>query len=443
MLLLHLRRPAGRLAARRLKSTQTAPRRLKSIAATPETAPDIVIVSPLKTAAPASTLVIDLPDRATLTPTQFINIAGELGKSRLSGFVAMTGAMGYAATGAPLLAPGFALTTLGVFGTSCAANALNQIRETERDARMARTRKRPLPSGRCTPEFAATFAGVAGGAGASALAVLDPVASALAVGNMALYAGAYTSLKPKSEINTWVGAVVGGVPPLIGWAAAGGSLYGPASQIHADTLLQMEPAAMLMATPAEPWLLAGALYLWQFPHFFALAWVHRTDYGRGNFAMVPCNDPSGVRTANLILRYGLYSSVFPFAAVAMGAASPMFAVEGCLLNGALVAASMRFRQKRTTENARTVFRITLAYLPLLLFFLLLHSERLTRDEEGRPSKAPTLGDAMRPLNDIGRMLCLHELHPATQRRRASTDADSPSFCPVDSSGKKDVPGTRR
>merc|ERR1711990_1403017 len=69
----------------------------------------------------------------------------------------------------------------------------------------------------------------------------------------------------------------------------------------------------------------------------------------------------------------------------------MFAVEGCLLNGALVAASMRFRQKRTTENARTVFRITLAYLPLLLFFLLLHSERLTRDEEGRPAKSPTLG----------------------------------------------------
>ena len=159
--------------------------------------------------------------------------------------------------------------------------------------------------------------------------------------------------------------------------------------------------------------------------------------------MVPCNDPSGVRTANLILRYGLYSSVFPFAAVAMGAASPMFAVEGCLLNGALVAASMRFRQKRTTENARTVFRITLAYLPLLLFFLLLHSERLTRDEEGRPSKAPTLGDAMRPINDLGRMLCLHELHPATQRRRTSSDADAPSFCPVESGGGKDVPGTRR
>ena len=180
----------------RLSRPALAARRLKSIAATPQTA-DIVIVSPIKNvAAPASTILIDLPDRAAPTPSQIISIAGELGKSRLSGCVTMTGAMGYAATGAPLLAPGFALTTLGVFGTSCAANALNQIRETERDARMARTRKRPLPSGRCSPEFAATFAGVAGGAGASALAVLDPVASALAVGNMALYAGAYTSLKP-------------------------------------------------------------------------------------------------------------------------------------------------------------------------------------------------------------------------------------------------------
>ena len=156
MMLLRCSRPAARQATRRLKS----------IAASPQTAPDIVIVSPIKTAAPASTILIDLPDRAAPTPSQLISIAGELGKSRLSGFVAMTGAMGYAATGAPLLAPGFALTTLGVFGTSCAANALNQIRETERDARMARTRKRPLPSGRCTPEFAATFAGVAGGAGA-------------------------------------------------------------------------------------------------------------------------------------------------------------------------------------------------------------------------------------------------------------------------------------
>ena len=321
MLLLHLRRPAGRLAARRFKSIAASPRRLKSIAATPDTAPDIVIVNPLKTAAPASTILVDLPDRAALTPTQLMNIASELGKSRLSGFVAMTGAMGYAATGAPLLAPGFALTTLGVFGTSCAANALNQIRETERDARMARTRKRPLPSGRCTPEFAATFAGVAGGAGASALAVLDPVASALAVGNMALYAGAYTSLKPKSEINTWVGAVVGALPPVMGWTAAGGALLSP------------EAAA-----------LSGVLFLWQIPHFLALAWMYRADYAKGGYHMLPLADPTGAKTAAVCLEYSVYLTLLPFCCWATGLTSCMFTVESAVFNGAMLLAAWRFAE---------------------------------------------------------------------------------------------------
>ena len=434
-MLTSLARGPARLAARRLKSTVLAPPiRVRG---------NIVVVHPRTTAAPASTILIDLPDRPSMTPSAMLDMGAELGKSRLSGFVAMTGAMGYAATGAPLLAPGFALATLGVFGTSCAANALNQLRETDRDALMTRTRKRPLPSGRCSPQFAATFAGVSGGAGTAALAVLDPTAAALAVGNLALYAGAYTYLKPKSEVNTWVGAVVGGVPPLIGWAAAGGSLWGPESPMHENALQSLDMtwlaslSSTISATPAEPWLLAGALYLWQFPHFFALAWVHRTDYKRGDYQMVPVNDPTGSRTANLILRYSLYSTAFPFAAVSMGAASPMFAVEGLVLNAALVAASIKFRRKRTTENARTVFRITLAYLPLLLFFLLLHSERLTRDSNGKPMKEPTLGDAMRPLNDLGRMLCLHELGIGAH------DAAAPTFCPVDTGGKKDVPGTRR
>ena len=94
----------------------------------------------------------------------------------------------------------------------------------------------------------------------------------------------------------------------------------------------------------------------------------------------------------------------------------------------------RFRRKRTTENARTVFRVTLAYLPLLLFFMLLHSERLKRADDEKWT-APTLGDAVRPLRDLGRALCLHELHPATVRRRQSAVAPAPSFCPVDASSR--------
>ena len=268
-MLTSLARGPARWAARRLKSTVLAPPiRVRG---------NIVIVHPRTTAAPASTILVDLSDRPSMTPSAMLDMGAELGKSRLSGFVAMTGAMGYAATGAPLLAPGFALATLGVFGTPCAANALNQLRETDRDALMTRTRKRPLPSGRCSPQFAAAFAGVSGGAGTAALAVLEPTAAALAVGNLALYAGAYTSLKPKTEVNTWVGAVVGGVPPLLGWAAAGGSLWGPESPMHENALQSLDMtwlaslSSTISATPAEPWLLAGALYLWQFPHFFALA----------------------------------------------------------------------------------------------------------------------------------------------------------------------------
>ncbi|MEM9765799.1 MAG: UbiA family prenyltransferase, partial [Pseudomonadota bacterium] len=114
-------------------------------------------------------------------------------------------------------------------------------------------------------------------------------------------AGVYTCLKPRSELNTWVGAVVGAVPPLIGWAAAGESLL----------------------FPTEPWLLGLSIYLWQFPHFFALAWRHRADYARGGFAMIPCNDPKGDRTAALISRYSVYALSIPLLAVSTGATTPM------------------------------------------------------------------------------------------------------------------------
>ncbi|EGB12429.1 hypothetical protein AURANDRAFT_3278, partial [Aureococcus anophagefferens] len=269
----------------------------------------------------------------------------ELSKARLSGFVAMTCSMGFAATGAPVLTADAALATYGVFATSACANTLNQIYEIPRDSRMARTAHRPLPSGRCSTPEALAFAGVTSVSGVAALATLSPTAAALAAANIGLYSGAYTMMKPRSEWNTWVGAAVGAVPPLIGWAAAGGSL---------------------------PWLLAGILYLWQFPHFFALAWVHKADYAKGGFAMVPVRDKAGHRTASLIGRYAVYSTALPVLAYATGATSAMFALEGTALNAALLAAAAKFHGQRTTANARLVFRATLLYLPLILFFFVLH-----------------------------------------------------------------------
>ncbi len=159
----------------------------------------------------------------------------------------------------------------------------------------------------------------------------------LGMGNLALYALPYTLSKTRSEVNTWVGAVVGAVPPMMGWAAATNcSVEALLTYVRTDRSTdQSRQQASKQARPAlahslthslthsrahptpktstpEPLLLAAGLFLWQFPHFFALSWVHRRDYARGGFAMVPCADPSGVRTADLILRcVSFICGVFP------------------------------------------------------------------------------------------------------------------------------------
>ncbi|KAH8086043.1 hypothetical protein JL720_7243 [Aureococcus anophagefferens] len=311
----------------------------------------------LKTAAPLTVLSDELARAA--------GVSSELSKARLSGFVAMTCSMGFAATGAPVLTADAALATYGVFATSACANTLNQIYEIPRDSRMARTAHRPLPSGRCSTPEALAFAGVTSVSGVAALATLSPTAAALAAANIGLYSGAYTMMKPRSEWNTWVGAAVGAVPPLIGWAAAGG----PSS------------------AAARPTRRRG------FPHFFALAWVHKADYAKGGFAMVPVRDKAGHRTASLIGRYAVYSTALPVLAYATGATSAMFALEGTALNAALLAAAAKFHGQRTTANARLVFRATLLYLPLILFFFVLHSTRLKDEGDADARAPPTLGDA--------------------------------------------------
>jgi len=146
---------------------------------------------------------------------------------------------------------------------------------------MSRTKKRPLPAGEVSISAASVFGMTTGAAGTGMLlACTNPTVAALGLGNIALYAGAYTYSKRITELNTWLGSVVGAIPPLMGWIAADG----------------------LMTAP-EPYALGGLLFLWQFPHFFALSWLHREDYARGGFKMIATNDPTGERSAQLIWRY--------------------------------------------------------------------------------------------------------------------------------------------
>ena len=203
---------------------------------------------------------------------------------------------------------------------------------------MKRTRNRPLVRGIVTPQTATALAATTGISGGSILALgTDPVTAALGVGNIALYAGLYTYLKPRSEINTWVGAVVGAVPPVMGWTAAtGGSLF------------DLEAA-----------LLGSTLFLWQFPHFFALSWMHRTDYARGGFQMVPVNDidTNGDRTAALINRYTWYMSTIPIASSVLGATSSMFAVEGIVLNAYALYVAKRFQRPQGFSDELVVLTV--------------------------------------------------------------------------------------
>mmetsp|Transcript_27744 Transcript_27744/g.85110 ORF Transcript_27744/g.85110 Transcript_27744/m.85110 type:complete len:249 (+) Transcript_27744:632-1378(+) len=174
--------------------------------------------------------------------------------------------------------------------------------------------------------------------------------------------------------------------------------------------------------PCDPYVLATTLYVWQFPHFFALAWRHRVDYARGGYAMVAVADPKGERTARLVWNYALYGSALPFLAYAAGTTSSMFALEGAGLNALLLYAARRFGENRSNANAAFVFRVTLVTLPVLLLCFVLHSTRL---KDTADDGAVTLGDALEPLRLAGQRLCVHEF--VAHARRPTT----PSFCPLD------------
>lgn len=309
-----------------------------------------------------------------------------LSKFRLSSLVAFTTAAGFvsASYGMP-----FDWTTFGAVcaGTSlCAssASAFNQIFEKDHDAKMKRTCQRPLPSNRISLPTATKFGLSTGVLGTALLyAGTNPIVAALGLGNIFLYAGPYTFSKRFSAYNTWLGSVVGAIPPVMGAAAASGGVI-------------MSPESIIMAT---------LLLLWQFPHFFALAWMYRQDYASGGFRMVSTEDPSGMRTASVMTEYTWYLALLPVATTLTGYTSYMFGVEGVALNAYLLTLVYKFKSDRSNANARKVFLTTLWYLPLLLcgyLFYARHEDSLT---DSLPSSVDLAMDRARAQL---RQLCLHE-----------------------------------
>jgi protoheme IX farnesyltransferase len=230
----------------------------------------------------------------------------QLSKAKLSALVVATCAAGYVAGSKERVDwKELGWVSFGTFLASSSANSLNQIYEVANDARMKRTAGRPLPAGRMSRIHAAAFAILTGGTGLWILSEkTNETTACLGAGNIALYAGVYTPLKQISVVNTWVGAVVGAIPPLMGWAAAA------AGDLDAGSLI-----------------LGAGLYFWQMPHFMSLAWLCRADYAAGGYRMLSLIDATGKRTAACALRNCAY--LFPLGALAawLGVTSPYFAYE--------------------------------------------------------------------------------------------------------------------
>ncbi|KAL9237737.1 hypothetical protein vseg_012251 [Gypsophila vaccaria] len=274
----------------------------------------------------------------------------ELSKARLSMLVVATSGTGYVlGSGQVIDFAGLCWTCAGTMMVAASANSLNQVFEVKNDALMKRTMQRPLPSGRMTVLHAACWASSMGVAGTALLACqANALAAGLAASNLLLYAFIYTPLKQLHPVNTWVGAVVGAIPPLLGWAAASGevSLNG-------------------MILPA-------ALYFWQLPHFMALAFLCRNDYAAGGYKMISLFDVSGRRTALVALRNCLYLIPLGYVAYEWGLTSGWFCLESSLLTLAISATAVSFYYNRTTKNARRMFLASLLYLPVFMSGLMFH-----------------------------------------------------------------------
>ncbi|XP_033739796.1 protoheme IX farnesyltransferase, mitochondrial-like [Pecten maximus] len=281
------------------------------------------------------------------------NYYKRLSKIRLTGLVVLTTMAGYGIGPAAFDPVTFALVSLGTALTSCSANAINQYLEVPFDSQMNRTKNRVLVQGHLSPLHAVMFAGVSGSLGLAILTLgTNPITTALGAFNLGLYTMVYTPMKRSSTANTWVGSVVGAIPPMMGWAACTGGL---------------EPGA---------WLLGAILFAWQFPHFNALSWNLRPDYSRGGYRMMSVINPALCK--RVALRYSVAMIGLCTLAPIMGVTSWTFAVDSLPFNLYMSYLALRFYQKGDSNSSRKLFRFTLLHIPAVLVLMLL--SKITMDK---------------------------------------------------------------
>ncbi len=237
-------------------------------------------------------------------------------------------------------------TLLGTALIAAGTAGLNQILESEADARMHRTRNRPLPSKKLEPSAALGFTSALVVSGALYLGLaVNPLTALLGVLTSILYLFVYTPLKTRTPVCTAIGAIPGAIPPLMGWTAVSNGLDWP----------------------------AGALFLilvfWQFPHFYAISWMYRDDYRRGGFRMLSALDPRGRRTGRHILAHSLLLLGISSAPFFLGLSGWVYLSGASLLGIVMLRYAARAARSCTKLSASRVMRASVIYLPLLLILL--------------------------------------------------------------------------
>ena len=238
-----------------------------------------------------------------------------------------------------------------IIGTGLIASgtaALNQWYERVADGKMRRTQARPLPSGRLNPGRALLFAVAISAAGFVELWFgANPLAALLGLVTLLTYLFVYTPLKQRSPHSTTIGSIPGAMPPLIGFAAASGTLTWDA------------------------WVLFAILFLWQFPHFYAIAWMYKEDYARAGIRMLPVVEPDGKSTARRIMLYSI--ALIPISVLPkfFAMAGNVYFYGALALGLAFLYYGLRIRSHRTRQQARSVLLASVVYLPVLFSLMLI------------------------------------------------------------------------
>lgn len=276
----------------------------------------------------------------------------ELTKPRITWLILMSTGIGYFfGQQGPLDWLLLAHTLIGTALIASGTATLNQWYEREADARMKRTAGRPLPAGRVRPINALLF-------GIALLVVgelelgfaVNPLTAWLGLFTVASYLLLYTPMKQRTWWSTTVGAFPGAMPPLIGFAAASGVLT------------------------IEAWVLFAIIFLWQFPHFYAIAWMYKEDYGRAGIQMLPVVEPDGASTSRQILAFALLLIPISLAPSFLEMTGHWYLAAALALGGLFLRSAARLGRDRTALNARGVLKASVMYLPLLYLALVLDSK---------------------------------------------------------------------